>query len=73
MHFAIANLSETLRKFYLQKPNCETLQNIDTPLPFPRLRQDPQHPCLLSMVILNVFRLFIIKIPKTIVSAVFLT
>ena len=43
------------------------------PLPFPWLRQGPPQPRLLSMVILNVFRLFIITFPKSIVSAVLLS
>ena len=62
----------------LRKPNCKTLQKVyfllapSTPL-LPMLRQGQPKACLLSMVILNVLRLFIITIPKPIISAAVLS
>ena len=66
--------SQNLTKDDLRKPNCETFWNVYLlQNPTHTLRQGQLQPRLLSMGILNVFRLFIITIPKPIASAIFLS
>ena len=65
--FCILNPSTCLQKHNLRKPNCQTLQKMYLFLA-PPLLWALSRTCLLSLVILNVFTLFVITILKPIVK-----